>query len=128
MDWLYQNWILVALAVGAFFLMRRMGGMGGCGMGHSMDHSSGDGTDHPPANDGAGSGTVLDPVSGRAVTPGGTNVSAVYHGCAYYFESRDNRDAFESAPEKYLAGAPSGGQTIGTESDQERRPHRHHGC
>jgi hypothetical protein len=39
MDWLSQNWIWIALAIGAFLLFRRMGvggcGMGGCGMGHS---------------------------------------------------------------------------------------------
>lgn len=38
MDWLAQNWIWIALAIGAFFLVSRAGG---CGTGHSR-HSHGD--------------------------------------------------------------------------------------
>lgn len=124
MDWFTQNWIWIALAVGGFFLVTRMGGMGGCGMRHSTGQSHGGG-DRPPANDSAGSGTAFDPISRRAVTPGGTAASAVYHGRAYYFESRANRDAFEADPEKYLAGSPDAGQAIGSSAD---RPRRHHGC
>jgi hypothetical protein len=33
MEWLGQNWLWIVLAIGAFFLMTRMGG--GCGMGSS---------------------------------------------------------------------------------------------
>jgi len=44
MAWLSDNWVWIALAIGAFFLMTRMGGMG-CGMG-GMGHQHGG--DSPP--------------------------------------------------------------------------------
>lgn len=46
MDWLSQNWIWIALAIGFFFLMNRMGvsgcGIGGCGMGRSEKSKAND--------------------------------------------------------------------------------------
>ena len=35
MDWLSQNWLWIALGVGAIFFMSRMGG---CGMSHASGH------------------------------------------------------------------------------------------
>lgn len=35
MDWIVQNWLWLALGVGAVFFMSRMGG---CGMSHSGGH------------------------------------------------------------------------------------------
>lgn len=72
--------------------------------------------------------TAFDPVSRRAVAAGGTPISAVYQGLAYYFESRENRDAFESNPDKYLAGSSAGGQPIGAERAPTDRPRRRGGC
>lgn len=125
MDWLLQNWIWIALAVGAVFFMARMGG---CGMGHSTGHSHGSSSDNPPADPGAGVGTSFDPVSHHAVTAGSVGISSVYHGRAYYFENRENRDAFEGNPEKYLAGAPAVGEPVGSARDDDHRHHRRHGC
>lgn len=67
---------------------------------------------------------AFDPVSRRAVTVGGAPVSTVFQGRAYYFESRENRDAFEANPEKYLAGSPAASQLIGSAD----RPRRRRGC
>jgi YHS domain-containing protein len=39
----------------------------------------------------------------------------IYGGRAFYFESRDNRDAFEADPEKYVAGMPFSGEPVGAE-------------
>ena len=72
--------------------------------------------------------TVFDPVSRRAVALGGTPVSAVYQGRAYYFESRENRDVFEGNPVKYLAGFPAAGQAIGSDAASAERPRRRGGC
>lgn len=72
--------------------------------------------------------TIFDPVSRRAVTSAGAPISAAYRGRAYYFETRENRDAFESDPEKYLAGAPAAGQPLGSEQATADQPHRRHGC
>jgi len=58
-----------------------------------------------------------DPVSGRPVDPESA-VATFYQGRAYYFESRENRDRFESAPQTY-AGPASGGQG--------EQGQRHHG-
>ena len=127
MNWLAQNWIWVAVAVGGFFLMTRMhgmGGMGGCGGGHGTN-GRGDSTTTPPDASGADPGTTIDAVSGHALPAGGSAASTVFRGQAYYFESRANRDAFESDPERYLAAAPLAGRALAPAGD---RPHRHHGC
>lgn len=132
MEWFSQNWIWVALGIGALFLMTRMGG---CGMGRSASHRHGDGDGHeqgsseeaPPAA-GNRPGTMFDPVSGHGFAASATPISTVYGGRGYYFESRENRDAFESAPEKYLAGAPAAGQPVESQSNYDRPRRRRHGC
>lgn len=126
MEWLLQNWLWIALGVGALFFMMRMGG---CGMGHSAGHHSHEessDTAPPPANR---PGNLYDPVSGHAFAAGNAPISTVCRGRAYYFESRENRDAFEANPDKYLAGAPAVGELVGSERDYDQQPrHRHHGC
>lgn len=102
-------------------------GMGGCGMGHSTGDSHGSSDDGGPAARGAGSGRAFDPVNRHAL-PAGAAISAVHQGRAYYFESRENRDAFESAPEKYLAGSLAVGHAIGSEGASTDRPRQRHGC
>ena len=72
--------------------------------------------------------TAFDPVSRRAVALGGTPISTIYQGRAYYFESRENRDAFEGNPDKYLAGSPVTGQPIGAQNAPPDRPRRRGGC
>lgn len=119
MVWLTQNWIWIAIAVGGFFLMSRM---------HGSGHSHGGGNDHPQADRGVGSVAAFDPVSQRSVPTSDAAISTVYRGRAYYFESRENREAFEGNPEKYLAGSPAAGQAIGAEAASTDRTHRRHGC
>jgi YHS domain-containing protein len=118
MQWLSQNWIWIAVAVGGFYFMTRMhrGGMGRS-MGRGGDES---------ADRGTGPAAVFDPVSRRAVAAGG--ISSIYHGRAFYFENRENRDAFEADSEKYVAGAPTAGQAIGSESEYNRPRRRRGGC
>lgn len=118
MSWLSQNWIWVVLGVGVIFFMTRMGG---CGMGRSMRHNHGSGQDVPPSDTGHGPRMALDPVSKRSIV-GGTSISSVYRDRAYYFETRENREAFEAAPEKYLAGMTAVSQAI---DDDRTRRHRH---
>lgn len=131
MGWFSQNWIWVALGIGVLFFMTRMSG---CGMGHSAGHHHGNGDSHhrgssdevPPAS-GNRPGNLFDPVSQHGFAAGMTPISTVYGGRAYYFENRENRDAFESDPEKYLTGAPATGQPV--ESQPNDRPQRRrHGC
>lgn len=123
MAWLSQNWLWVAIAIGFFYLMTRMHG-GGHGMSRSFGYRGG-GRNDPPAGDRSlGRDIAVDPVSRRAVATGGATISAVYQGRAYYFESREDRDAFEKEPEKYLAGLPASGQP---ESAYEDRPRRRRG-
>jgi hypothetical protein len=59
MDWITQNWLWIALGIGAVFFMSRMGG---CGMGHSggHHHDNGGSTAAPPASGAAGSGESQD--------------------------------------------------------------------
>jgi YHS domain-containing protein len=133
MNWLTENWIWIAVAVGGFFLLTRMhrmggkagmGGMGGCGGGHGAS-GNGNSTTMPPDARGADRGTTIDAVSGHALPSGGAAASTVFHGQAYYFESRENRDAFESDPDKYLAATPQAGRALAPAGDGL---HRHHGC
>lgn len=131
MDWLSQNWIWIAVAVGVLFFMTRMGGMGGCGMGHSARHGHGEDTNRSPPDGGTGSGASFDPVSRHPMAVGGSAISSIYHGRAYYFESRENRDAFEGAPDKYLTEKSSAGEVIEAETEdahRQHRQHRRHGC
>lgn len=124
MDWLSQNWIWIALAIGAFFLMTRMGG---CGMGRSTRRSSGteQGGSLPSAE--SGPRATFDPVSKHSVAVGSA-ISSVYQDRAYYFENREDRDAFEANPEKYISGLPAAGQAIGSEDAYRQRPRRRGGC
>lgn len=59
--------------------------------------------------------TAFDPVSQHTIMFG-TPISALYRERVYYFENCENRDAFECDPEKYLAGSPGAGQSIGSQS------------
>lgn len=123
-----QYWLWALLAVAGLFFMIRTG-HGWCGMGHSMSHgdSHGGGDEKTPPDQG-NLGTVLDPVSHHSVPIGGMAISSVYGGRAYYFESHENRDAFEHDPDKYVASAFSGGQAIGAEGKALERHRHRHGC
>lgn len=127
MAWLTQNWLWILLLGGGAFLMFRMHGMGGgCGGGHGSGH----GTAHeaPPAEPPAGSDVAFDPVSGHALTTGKTAASTVFRGQAYYFETRENRDAFETDPDKYVAAMPTAGRALESAGASADRPRRRGGC
>jgi YHS domain-containing protein len=128
MDWLYQNWIWIVALVGGYLLMSRMG-IGGCGMGHSHghDHASAGGHGSGATEKAADTIKLFDPVS-QHMLPVATGIASVHQGRVYYFEDRANRDAFESEPEKYLAGAPVIGQAIAASAAQAKQAHRGHGC
>jgi YHS domain-containing protein len=65
---------------------------------------------------GAGSEKAIDPVSGREVLTARA-LTAAYQGRIFYFDSPDNRQRFEAAPEQYARHAAPAPQ-------QER----HRGC
>lgn len=73
-------------------------------------------------------GNLFDPVSSRAFAGGDAPIATIYRGRAYYFENRENRDAFEAGPEKYVAGAPAVGQVASEESGRDRPRRRRGGC
>ena len=80
---------------------------------------------HDPA---AEAGELFDPVSQRML-PAATAIASVHQGRIYYFEDRANRDAFESEPEKYLAGSHQAiGQPVDAPSKSSERSHQGHGC
>jgi YHS domain-containing protein len=71
---------------------------------------------------------LFDPVSQRML-PSATAIASVHQGRIYYFEDRTNRDAFESEPEKYLAGSHQIiGQPVGSPGKSSEHPHQGHGC
>ena len=117
MDWLTQHWTYLLLLAGVIVFMRF--GMG-CGMAGRRTHPH-----HPPdartgSDNRVESAPATDPVSRRAVDPKSA-VATMYQGRAYYFESRENRDRFEAAPEKY---------SVPASEEQGAQEHRHHrgGC
>jgi len=70
------------------------------------------------SHDSAADATELfDPVSQRML-PAATEIASVHQGRIYYFEDRANRDAFESEPEKYLAGSQVIGQQVVRRANQ----------
>ena len=147
-----QNWIwiVVAIAILAFFFLqrgRRHGGFSG-GHGHGgrarlggFEHGGfgGFGHDglghyghrHRGNGDGAQSASAppveaaIDPVSGSAIPTAGA-ITSVYQGKAYFFASKENRDRFEAAPQDF-AGKVQGLPIRDSENIDEPR-HRHHGC
>ena len=115
MDWLTQNWVWILFAIGAVWLFSR-GGMAGCGMGGHGSHAGHGGGAAPdgssPGTNRSGGGVaatipekVLDPVSGHEVLTAHAP-SAVYQGRFFFFESAENRQRFEAAPQKYASNAP----------------------
>ena len=116
MEWLNQNWTYLLLLVGVVLFLR-FGGLG-CGFAGRRTHPL-SGSKHP-----RGDHTIVvsapptDPVSGRPVDPK-TAVATIHHGCAVYFESRENRDRFEAAPDQFAPGA---------DDAQKGAKHPHGGC
>jgi YHS domain-containing protein len=111
------------LAVGAFFFMTRMGG-------RSNRHPITMMIAAMPCrlHRGTWPGNLFDPVSGDGFFASGAPISTVYHGRAYYFENRENRDSFEETPEEYLASMPVSGDPIGADRESEQPRRRRHGC
>lgn len=98
---------------------------GGCGVGHnSWRRQAGE---HGNQTPGSGTASTFDPVSHHAIADVEGSVSTLYHGRAYYFESRADRDLFEKDPEKYLAEAVRAGHAVGSEYEHAGG-HRRHGC
>lgn len=118
MSWLAQNWVwvVVAVAVGWFFLRGGRAGHGGAAgglLGSLAGHHGGGGhgahEEQPasarPAN---APEAAIDPVSGAALGTAQA-LSSVYQEKIYYFASKENRERFEAAPQEYahkVAGHP----------------------
>lgn len=131
MDWLTQNWVWILLGLGAVWMFSR-GGLAGCGMGGHGGHGGhGGGTGPAPGGtppggggtmrnqdpaSGANAEKAIDPVSGHEVLTAQA-LTAAYQGRIFYFESPENRQRFEAAPQQYSPNAAPAPQQ-----------HRHHGC
>ncbi|MBI2737108.1 MAG: YHS domain-containing protein [Rhodospirillales bacterium] len=114
--WAGWGWV-VALGIAPLILAMVpcliMCALGLCMMGKGKS-GQGNGSS-PAAGQGMGPGTVRDPVT-LGVLLDSAVASAVYQGRTYYFESRENRDAFESDPTKYVSETPAIDQAVGQES------------
>lgn len=112
MGWLAQNWIWIALVIGAYLFFSRAGGcgmsMGGCGTGATRGRGGSGATSTDRQST---SITPFDPVSRRAIV-GAAAFSSIHQGRAYYFETSDNRDAFERDPGRYLATSANLGRSL----------------
>jgi YHS domain-containing protein len=125
MTWLSENWLLVLLIGGVLIFLMRRGGMGGgmgCGMGGHGSHDSAKHGSHDSAQHGSHRGgdhadaQKIDPVSREPVADDGA-ISSVYRGRIYRFASRENRDQFEAAPERFA-----------TPQEADAGQRRHRGC
>lgn len=110
MEWLQQNWINLLVLVGVVLFLRFSGmGCGFAGRRVRPEHR----LDRPgSANAPVESASTTDPVSRRPVNPTSA-VATVYQGRAYYFESRENRDRFETAPDQYATVPKDGDKAAG---------------
>lgn len=136
MNWLSQNWIWVALAIGAGFFFLRSGHGGHAG-GHGgglggllggMGHGGGYGGHSEPPNSRATSNApeaAVDPVGGEAVHTAQA-LTSLYQGKIYYFASKENRDRFEAAPHEYARKAA--GHPAGPAGSSDRQSRRRRGC
>jgi YHS domain-containing protein len=124
MLWLSQNWIWILLGLGLLLMLRG----GGCGMGRlpNRQHQR-DGTNDFPSTIETRPRALFDPVSHHGFQTNGMTISTVHQGRAYYFESRENRDAFEANPGKYLKDARDLGEPVGWAATPIQHRH-HHGC
>ena len=134
MDWLSQNWVWVAVAIGvAFYFLRgslgaHAGGHGGGlleGMGHG-GHAGGGGHGEPPDSRAMANApeAAVDAVSGAALRTAQA-LTSLYQGKIYYFASKENSDRFEAAPQDYAAKAA--GHPVGA-AEAPQDPPRRHGC
>lgn len=139
MEWLTQNWILVALGIGVAFYFFR-GGLGGHAGGHGgallggMGHGGhgGDSGGHE-RNDAQPESRVaanapeaaVDPVGGDAVRTAQA-LTTLYQNKIYYFASKENRDQFEAAPQEYAQKVA--GHLVGPAEAPRERPRRRGGC
>ncbi|ODV10053.1 MAG: hypothetical protein ABT20_09205 [Rubrivivax sp. SCN 70-15] len=114
MTWLSENWLPLLIGGGILLFMLRGRGMMGCGMGGHGSHGSTQHGSH--GRDDGAKREAIDPVSREAVAGDGA-ISSVYRGRIYRFASRENRDQFEAAPERFATA-----QQVG---DDQRR---HRGC
>lgn len=118
MDWLSQNWLWVAVGIGAaYYLLRgRLGGRAGGGHAGHRDPSDAPAAANPPE-------AAVDPVSGEAVRTEQA-LTSLYQEKIYYFASKENRDRFEAAPQEYAPKAV--GHPVA--ATREQRPRRRGGC
>lgn len=124
MGWLLQNWIWVALGIGAFFMMRR-GGFGHYAGGHAGHGHGAYGAQSTRSARPNTPGTTLDPVNGDPVRTDKA-LTTLYQGTIYYFASSKNRDRFESAPREYARKAAGRRVDVGAAADHQTR--RRRGC
>ncbi len=124
MNWLAQNWIWIAVALGAVLLFARRGHhgfgtpRGATASGH--DHGAGGATG--PSGGSERNGAAIDPVSGKPLATRDA-VTAFYRGRAYFFENEENRRRFEAAPENFALD-----QGVDAPATTPHRSHRRHGC
>ena len=117
MEWLTQNWTYLLPLLGLILFLCFAGMRRGFGGRRSRPAHGPEG--HAGGSTPDDSALPTDPVSRRAVDPK-IAVATIYQGRAYYFESRDNRDRFEAAPDQF-ATAPG--------DDKKGATHHHHsGC
>lgn len=116
-----QSWIWLLISIVGFFLLTRMGG---CGVARSSNHDH-RGREYPANGHEPDLHVVSDPVNHHTLANATGQISTVYRGRAFYFESRENRDVFEQDPEKYIGATQ--GQPIDTEGESHRY-HRRGGC
>lgn len=140
MDWLTQNWVWVALAIGAgvYFFRGGLGSHAGAhggmlaGTGHGGHGGEGGVGGHggPPQNRAPAAPAnapqaAVDPVGGEPVRTEQA-LTSLYQGKIYYFASKENRDRFEAAPQEYAQKAA--GYPMARAAALEHRSRRRGGC
>ena len=123
MGWLSQNWIWLALGLGALFMMRR-GRFGHYAGRHAAHGHGGRGAQPTRSATSNTSDVPIDPVNGKPVRTDKA-LTTLYRGSIYHFASSKNRDRFEAAPQEY---APTfAGRRVDPGETADHQPRRR-GC
>lgn len=124
MNWLAQNWIWIAVLLGAVLLFARRGhhNFGGPRGATAAGHDHGSYQGSSPSDASERTGAALDPVSGKPLATQHA-ISTYFRGRVYFFENEENRRRFEATPENFALD-----QGVDPSASNPQRSHRHHGC
>lgn len=128
MNWLAQNWIWLAVAIGVIWVLMRTDrahGHAGAGLLARLDGDHSHAGHSPAPQPWTAPEAAIDAVTGEAVGVAQA-LSTVYQEKIYYFASKESRERFEAAPQEYASKVAGQPLRAAVPANEPRR--RHGGC